>query len=81
MSIDLTPEQQAAIEQAIEVGLVRSVDEFIHSALSALSRGDRAFDRAKADLAVARIRKLRKGVRLDLQGMSIRELAHSGHKY
>jgi len=31
--------------------------------------------------AVARIRELRKGVTLDLQGMSIRELAHIGHKH
>jgi hypothetical protein len=28
-----------------------------------------------------RIRELRRGVTLDLQGMSIRELAHAGHKY
>ena len=53
MSINLTPEQQNAIEQA----------------------------KAKARLAGARIREIRKGVRLDLKGMSIRELAHIGHKY
>jgi hypothetical protein len=29
MSINLTPEQQSVIEQAIQSGLVRSVDEFV----------------------------------------------------
>ena len=39
------------------------------------------FEKDKARLAGDRIREIRKGVRLDLQGMSIRELAHIGHKY
>jgi Arc/MetJ-type ribon-helix-helix transcriptional regulator len=81
VSVTLTPEQQEVIEQAIQAGLVRSVDEFIGSALDALSRRERGFDKAKAQRAGARIRELRKGVRLDLQGMSIRELAHIGHKH
>ncbi len=81
MSITLTPEQQGVIEQAIQSGLVRSVDEFLDSAVGALSRREGGFDREKARRAGARIRELRKGVTLDLQGMSIRELAHIGHKY
>jgi Arc/MetJ-type ribon-helix-helix transcriptional regulator len=81
VSINLTPEQQNAIQQAIQSGLVRSVDEFINSALVALSRPEGGFDKQKARIAGARIRELRKGVTLDLRGMSIRELAHIGHKY
>ncbi|MGA9641612.1 MAG: hypothetical protein WBQ72_09470 [Terriglobales bacterium] len=81
MSINLTPEQQAIIQQAIQTGLVRSVDEFIESALGALSHRNGEFDKAKSRLAGARIRELRKGVRLQLKGISIRELAHIGHKY
>jgi hypothetical protein len=81
MSINLTPEQQEVIQQAIQAGLVRSVDEFIDSAMGALSQRNGEFDKAKARAAGARIRELRKGVRLDLGGMSIRELAHIGHKY
>lgn len=81
MTINLTPEQQNVIQQAIQSGLVQSVDEFINSALSALSRREDGFDKEKARLAGARIREIRKGVKLDLQGMSIRELAHIGHKY
>jgi hypothetical protein len=38
-------------------------------------------DQEKAPAAVERIRELRKGVKLGLQGMSIREFAHLGHKY
>ena len=81
MSIHLTPEQQAVIEQALQAGLVRSVDEFLDSAKGALARQENGFDQEKARLAGQRIRELRKGVKLDLHGMSIRELAHLGHKY
>ena len=81
MTINLTPEQERAIQEAIRSGLVRSVDEFIDSALGALSHRNGGFDKAKARLAGARIREIRKGVQLDLKGMSIRELAHIGHKY
>jgi Arc/MetJ-type ribon-helix-helix transcriptional regulator len=81
VTINLTPEQENVIQQAIQSGLVRSVDDFINSALSALSASEGGFDKEKARLAGARIREIRKGVKLDLQGMSIRELAHIGHKY
>jgi len=40
-----------------------------------------AFDKERARAAGARIRELRNGVKLELHGMSIRELAHIGHKY
>lgn len=81
MTISLTPDQERAIQQAIASGLVGSVDEFIESAFGALSHGSGGFDKAKPRLAGARIRELRKGVRLELKGTSIRELAHIGHRY
>ena len=71
MTINLTPEQQDVIQQAIQSGLVQSVDEFINSALSALSRREDGFDKEKARLAGARIREIRKGVKLDLQGRCV----------
>jgi hypothetical protein len=43
--------------------------------------GQSGFDPEKARRAGVRIRELRKGVRLDLRGMSIRQFAHLGHKY
>jgi Arc/MetJ-type ribon-helix-helix transcriptional regulator len=81
VTINLTPEQERAIHEAIQSGMVRSVDEFIDSAVAALPHRTGGFDKAKARLAGARIGEIRQGVRLDLKGMSIRELAHSGHKY
>lgn len=81
MTITLTPNQEKGIQRAIEAGLVRSVDDFIDSAIEALPHQRAAFDREKAQAAVARIRNLRKSVRLDLQGMSLREFAHIGHRF
>lgn len=49
--------------------------------MGALAHRNGGFDKAKARLAGQRMRELRKGVRLDLRGESIRELAHAGHKY
>jgi hypothetical protein len=56
MGITLTPEQQDVIQQAIQSGLARSVDEFLDSAICALSRRQGGFDREKARRAGARIR-------------------------
>jgi hypothetical protein len=81
MHITLKPDQEVVIQAAIRAGLIRSIDEFIDTAIEALPRCEAGFDKEKARLAGARIREIRRGVRLDLQGMSIRELAHSGHKY
>ena len=81
MSMALTPEQDTLIQEAIQSGLVRTVDEFIHSAFGTLSHSKSGFDREKARLAAARMRELRKGVTLDLRGTSFRELAHIGHKH
>ena len=81
MTIVLKPEQERAIQEAIHAGLIRSVDEFMETAIAALPQRWGAFDKEKARQAVARIRELRRGVRLDLQGMSLREFAHIGHKY
>jgi hypothetical protein len=81
VSINLTPEQQSVIQKAIQSGLVQSVDEFINSAMVALSRPGGGFDKQKARVAGERIREIRKRVMLRLRGVSIRELAHIGHKY
>ncbi len=79
MTITLTSDQQRTIQHAIEAGVVKSVENFIESALEALPQA--SFDPRKAEFAARRIRKIRKGVKLDLQGMSIREFSHVGHKY
>jgi hypothetical protein len=57
------------------------VDAGIDSAVEALPRPEAGFDPEKALLAGERIRKLRRSVTLDRGGISIREMAHMGHKY
>jgi Arc/MetJ-type ribon-helix-helix transcriptional regulator len=79
MTITLNPAQEPAIRDAIQAGVVQSMDEFIDIAIEALPRQERVFDKEKARAAVERIRELRKGVRLNLEGMSFREFAHLGH--
>jgi hypothetical protein len=81
MTITLKPDQERAIQDAIRTGLVRSVDEFIETAIEALPHPNGGFDPERARRAGERIREIRRGVTLDRQGMSIREMAHIGHKY
>ncbi len=91
MNIEIhKPELEERVREGIRSGRFHDVDELLTKALDALSEKESAgeaaaseagFDREKARQAGARIREIRKGVRLDLQGMSIRALAHLGHKY
>src|SRR5450759_328625 len=84
------PELERRVREGIQSGRFQDVDDILTKALDALSEkeasnktlhAEPAFDSERASQAVARIREIRKGVRLDLNGMSIRELAHLGHKY
>jgi Arc/MetJ-type ribon-helix-helix transcriptional regulator len=68
MTMTLTPEQERAIRNAIQAGVVRSVDEFIETAIEALPHRESSFDKAAAAAAVARIRELRKGVEARFAG-------------
>lgn len=80
MTITLTPAQELAIQDAIREGHVRSVEEFVDTAIEALPHHKGGFDAARAQAAGARMGELRKGVRLDRRGQSIRDLAHTGHR-
>ena len=84
------PELERRVLEGIQSGRFHDVDDLLTKALDALCEKEAAsetlhtepaFDTERASQAVARIREIRKGVRLDLNGMSIRELAHLGHKY
>jgi Arc/MetJ-type ribon-helix-helix transcriptional regulator len=81
MTITLTVDQAKAIREAIRSGQVSSVNEFIDTALEALPHRKNAFDKEKAARGVNHILELRQGVRLDRQGLSIRDMAHIGPKY
>jgi Arc/MetJ-type ribon-helix-helix transcriptional regulator len=84
MTITLTPDQERAIQEAIESGMIGSVDEFLEKAIEALpcqGSETQGFDPAKARQAAERMKELRKGVRLERGNMSLREFAHIGHRY
>ena len=84
ITITLTPVQERAIQDALESGLIGSVDEFVETAFGTLpnyAHETRRFDPAKALRAAERVKELRKGVRLERGNMSLREYAHIGHRY
>jgi Arc/MetJ-type ribon-helix-helix transcriptional regulator len=79
MTIQLNPEQERVIYQAIETGKYNSVDEVLDSALNSLRQQENiAPALLRSQLAGQRIRQLRKGVTLG--GLSIKELIDEGRE-
>ncbi len=77
MTIQLSPEQERVIHQAIETGKYRSVDEVLDSAWESLQQQEGISPALmRSQLAGKRIRELRKGVTLG--GLSIKELIDEG---
>jgi hypothetical protein len=78
MTIILKPEQERAIQEAINAGLIRSVDEFIETAIQSLPHaGARASSRADA---VRRMQEFGDKYRLSLGERITRTLLHEGHR-
>ena len=79
MAIVLKPDQEKAVREAIDAGLIRSVDELIEAAIGALPRN--------ADLpawrtdAVRRKREFGEMYKLDLGERISRIILHEGHRY
>jgi Arc/MetJ-type ribon-helix-helix transcriptional regulator len=79
MSIQLSPEQERVIYQAIETGKYQSVNEALDSALESIQQHQENFPAlTRSQLAGQRIRELRKGVTLG--GISIKELIEEGRE-
>jgi Arc/MetJ-type ribon-helix-helix transcriptional regulator len=80
MTIELKPEHSRIIEDAVQSGHYRSVDEFLDEAFAAWRTRDNQpkFDREKARAAARRIRELRKGV--SLRGLTIKDLVNEGRR-
>ena len=78
MTITLTPQQEEAIRRAIKAGLVRSVDEFIETALEALPQG--AAPKSTRRDAVRRMQEFGEQHRLSLSEPVTRKLLHEGHR-
>jgi hypothetical protein len=80
MTIKLTPEQEQAIQKAIKSGVVRSVDEFIDTAIALLpSPKDRTGTSRQA--AVRRMEEFGEKYRLSLGEPITRKLLHESHRY
>jgi len=74
MTVKLSPEQERAIQEAIKSGLIRSVDEFIDSAIAMLPhRKDQSESSRQA--AIRRMEEFSEEYHLSL------ELMHEGHRY
>jgi Arc/MetJ-type ribon-helix-helix transcriptional regulator len=77
MTIQLNPEQERVIHQAIETGKYHSVDEVLDSALDSIrQRVQPPPALTRSQIAGQRIRELRKGVTLG--GIPLKELIEEG---
>jgi Arc/MetJ-type ribon-helix-helix transcriptional regulator len=83
MRIELNPETERMVQEEIQRGHFRSLDDLIVQAVQALREraanelpGSDARDAAEA---VSRFRILRKGI--TLAGLKTKNLAHEGHRF
>jgi Arc/MetJ-type ribon-helix-helix transcriptional regulator len=77
MTITLTPDQEKVIREAIQAGLVRSIDEFIEVAIQALPHRE---DIAERSEAVRRMQEFGEQHRLSLGEPITRNLLHEGYR-
>jgi Arc/MetJ-type ribon-helix-helix transcriptional regulator len=80
MTIHLSPQQERAIQEAIESGIVRSVDEFIETAIAMLPRSKEQNEAARRE-AVRRMEEFGDKYHLSLGEPITRKLLHEGHRY
>lgn len=84
MNISLTPEQERIVKEELKTGHFHSVEEVIGEALEALR------EKVKSEVAAAPIDGQRAAVRemlafseknrVRLEGISVKELIHEGHR-
>jgi len=81
MTITLTPAQERAIQEAIESGALRSVDEFIDTAIAALPHTEEAGNGLSREEAVRRMEEFGEKYKLEFGEPITRKLLHEGHRY
>lgn len=79
MTITLKPAQEKALQEAIQAGLVRSVDEFIETAIEALPR--RVTGTPSREEAVRRMQEFGAKHRLSLGEPLTRKLLYEEHRF
>lgn len=80
MTIELSPEQEHAIQEAIKNGFVRSVDEFIAVAIAMLPHSKVQSENSR-QAAVRRMEEFAEKHHLTLGEPITRKLMHEGHRY
>ena len=80
MTIELKPEQEQAIQDAIKSGLVRSVDEFIDTAIAMLPHS-RDYSAGSREAAVRGMAEFGEKYHLSLGEPVSRKFLHEGHRY
>ena len=84
MNINLTPEQERIVKEELKSGHFHSIEEVIGEALQVLSEKDRSRSTDTANVAQREaVREMltfveRNGVRLE--GVTVKELIHEGHR-
>jgi len=78
MTIILKPDQERALQEAIEAGLIRSVDEFIDTAIEAIPHGGPG--KTAREEAVRRMQEFVEKYHLSVGEPVTRRLLHEGHR-
>jgi len=78
MTFILKPNQEKAIQEAIQAGLIASVDEFIDTAIEALPHS-KSWTASRAD-PVQRMQEFGDRYQLSLGEPITRKLLHEGHR-
>ena len=79
MTITLNSQQEAAIQEAIDKGVIRSVDEWIDAAIRELPIKDQP--EASRMEAIRRMQEFGTKHRLSLEEPITRQLLHEGHRH
>ena len=80
MTIQLSPEQERAIQEAIKSGVVRSVNEFIQVAIAMLPHSNEQSEDSRRE-AIRRMEEFGKKYHLSLGEPITRKLLHESHRY
>ena len=81
MTITLTPGQERAIQAAIESGALRSMDEFIDTAIAALTHTDETGSGLSREEAVRRMEEFGEKYKLEMGEPITRKLLHEGRRH
>jgi Arc/MetJ-type ribon-helix-helix transcriptional regulator len=84
MKINLTPEQEAIVNAELKAGNFRTAEEVIAEALQALREKERSSASGAANggqrNAVAEMLRFVEANRVNLEGISVKELIREGHR-